>query len=98
MGYSHRTVWVGRALQKLSAPAPGLVIHPALLKVLGLCEDMGTKISFYLQIDQFIFISLNRVTPPECPSHFINRRLRKFKNMYIDCVLSFFELTWNYFY
>jgi len=66
---------------------PALMIHPALLKFIGLCGDLGNKISFYLQIDRFIFISFNRVTPPECPSHFTNQRLGKRKNMYIESVL-----------
>lgn len=58
-----------------------VLVITALLKFLGACKDMGTKIPFYLQTDHFIFISVSHVMPPEHTSHFIYQRLRKFENM-----------------
>lgn len=81
--------WVEGLLKDYLVQYPGLVIT-ALLKFLGLCKDMGTKIPFSLQTDHFIFISMNHVTLPECTSHFIYQILRKLENMYIYFIFRVF--------
>lgn len=74
--------WFGSLLKDYLVQSPGLVIT-ALLKFLGACKDMGTKITFYLQTDHFIYFSVNHVTTPECMTHFIYQRLQKLENMHM---------------